>query len=134
MPLAEDEVTIGRKGGNTIQLTEQNVSRSLTLLRPDDVYMRPELGTITAAVSSQTCDGASAMLIVSEDALKRYNLTPRARILGTVSAGVPPRVMGIGPVPAIRKLEARTGVKLADIDLVGGVGAAGGTDDYVLGM
>jgi acetyl-CoA acyltransferase len=75
-------------------------------------------GSVTAGNSSQTSDGAGAVILVSEAALKRYNLRPLARFLGFAVAGVPPEIMGIGPVPAVRKLLARTGLRLGDIDLI----------------
>lgn len=77
-----------------------------------------EGGTITAAVSSQTCDGSSAMLIVSEDALKRYNLTPRARIAHMSVRAADPIWMLTAPIPATEYAMKKTGMKLADIDLV----------------
>ena len=63
-------------------------------------------------------DGAAALIIASEGAANRHGLTPRARIVAMATAGVPPRVMGIGPAPAVQKLLARTGMTLADIDLI----------------
>ncbi len=77
-----------------------------------------EGGTITAAVSSQTCDGSSAMLLVSEDALKRYNLTPRARIAHMSVRGDDPVWMLTAPIPATAYALKRSGMKLEDIDLV----------------
>jgi acetyl-CoA C-acetyltransferase len=77
-----------------------------------------EGGTITAAVSSQTCDGASAMLIVSEDALKRYNLTPRARIAHMSVRAEDPIWMLTAPIPATDYAMKKSGMKLDDIDLV----------------
>jgi 3-oxoadipyl-CoA thiolase len=75
-------------------------------------------GTITAGNASGVNDGAAAMIIVSEAAAKRHGLTPRARVLGMASAAVPPRVMGIGPVPSTRKLMERLGIKIGDFDLI----------------
>ena len=75
-------------------------------------------GTITAAVSSQTCDGASAMLIVSEAALKRYNLTPRARIVHMSVRAADPIWMLTAPIPATEYAMKKSGMKLSDIDLV----------------
>ncbi len=75
-------------------------------------------GTVTAGNSSGINDGACALLLAGREAAKRHGLTPRARILGTAVAGVPPRIMGIGPVAATRKLLARIGMQLADIDLI----------------
>src|SRR5580692_5650749 len=75
-------------------------------------------GTVTAGNASGVNDGAAAMIVASSEAVKRHGLTPRARILGMASAGVPPRVMGIGPVPSTRKLMERLGLTIGDFDLV----------------
>ena len=75
-------------------------------------------GSVTAGNASGVNDGAAALLIASEDAVQAYGLTPIARIIGGATAGVPPRVMGIGPVPASRKLMARLGLSIGDFDVV----------------
>ena len=75
-------------------------------------------GSVTAGNASGVNDGAAALLIASEEAVKAYGLTPIARIIGGAAAGVPPRVMGIGPVPATRKLMALLGLSIADFDVV----------------
>lgn len=75
-------------------------------------------GTVTAANSSGITDGAAAMVLAGENFVKKNGLKPLARIIGATSAGVDPRTMGIGPVPAIAKLEKKTGLKLKDFDLV----------------
>jgi len=75
-------------------------------------------GTVTAGNASGVNDGAAAMIIASAEAVKKYGLTPRARILGAASAGVPPRIMGIGPVPAVKKLVERLGIKVSDFDVI----------------
>jgi len=75
-------------------------------------------GIITAGTSSGITDGGAALVLASADAAQERGLKPRARILGWASVGVDPRVMGIGPVPAIRKLCERTGLDVADFDLV----------------
>lgn len=77
-----------------------------------------ENGTITAGNASGVNDGAGAVLLASELAVKKYNLTPKARILGMQSAGVPPRIMGMGPVPASTKLLKRLNLRLDDIDII----------------
>jgi acetyl-CoA acyltransferase len=74
-------------------------------------------GTVTAGNSSGINDGAAALLIASERAVQDYDLTPLARITGMASVGVPPRIMGIGPEPATRRLLGRAGLDVADIDL-----------------
>jgi 3-oxoadipyl-CoA thiolase len=75
-------------------------------------------GTVTAGNASGVNDGAAALIIASEAAAKRHGLMPRARVLGAASAGVPPRVMGIGPVPATEKLTARLGLAIGDFDVI----------------
>ena len=75
-------------------------------------------GTITAGNASGVNDGAAAMIIASGGAAKQHGLTPRARIVGMASAGVPPRIMGIGPVPSTRKLMERLGLKIGDFDVI----------------
>jgi acetyl-CoA C-acetyltransferase len=77
-----------------------------------------EGGTITAAVSSQTCDGSSAVLVVSEAALKRYNLTPRARIAHMSVRAADPIWMLTAPIPATEHALKKSGIKLSDIDLI----------------
>ncbi|WP_417769483.1 3-oxoadipyl-CoA thiolase [Stappia sp.] len=75
-------------------------------------------GSVTAGNASGVNDGAAALLIASEEAVKAYGLSPIARVTGGAAAGVPPRVMGIGPVPASRKLMARLGLSIADFDII----------------
>lgn len=75
-------------------------------------------GTVTAGNASGTNDGAAALLIADEEAVKKFGLTPMARIAGMASAGVPPRTMGYGPVPATQKLLSRLGLALSDIDII----------------
>ncbi len=75
-------------------------------------------GTVTAGNASGVNDGACALLVASENAVKNYGLTPKVRIVGAAAAGVAPRVMGMGPVPASRKLLAKTGLTIAQMDVV----------------
>jgi acetyl-CoA C-acetyltransferase len=75
-------------------------------------------GTVTAGTASGVNDGAAAVLIASESAVRRYGLTPLARVTSAAVAGVPPRIMGIGPVPATRKLLSRNGLASSDLDLI----------------
>ncbi|MBI5617680.1 MAG: 3-oxoadipyl-CoA thiolase [Gammaproteobacteria bacterium] len=75
-------------------------------------------GTVTAGNASGVNDGACAVLLASAAAVKRHGLTPRARVLGAAVAGVPPRIMGMGPAPATQKLLARMGLKIGDIDVI----------------
>jgi 3-oxoadipyl-CoA thiolase len=75
-------------------------------------------GTVTAGNASGVNDGAAAMIVASEAAVKRHGLTPRARVLGMASAGVPPRIMGIGPVPSTKKLMGCLKLWIGDFDLI----------------
>ena len=77
-----------------------------------------EPGTVTAGNASGINDGAAAIILASEQAVKEHGLTPRARVLGMASAAVPPRIMGIGPVPSTRKLMGKLGLKIGDFDLI----------------
>ena len=73
---------------------------------------------MTAGNASGVNDGAAALLLASEEAAKRHGLTPRARVVAMATAGVPPRIMGMGPVPAVRKLLERTGLRIGEIDII----------------
>jgi 3-oxoadipyl-CoA thiolase len=75
-------------------------------------------GTVTAGNASGVNDGAAAMILATEVTAKKHGLTPRARVVGMASAAVPPRIMGIGPVPSTRKLMQRLGLKIGDFDLI----------------
>lgn len=87
----------------------------LATLKP---AFQPEGGTVTAGNSAGINDGAAAVLMVSDDALKKYNLKPLARVVASAVAGVDPSVMGLGPIPATQKVLQRAGLTLADIDLI----------------
>jgi len=109
----------GRKG-ETVKVEQDEHPRPDTTLE-QLAKLKPFVrnpGTITAGNASGVNDGAAAMLLASEAAVKAHGLTPRARILGMASAAVPPRIMGIGPVPATLKLLARLGHKIGDYDLI----------------
>ena len=114
-------VTIPQKKGETkIVDTDERPRRDTTLeslskLKP---AFKKEGGTVTAGNSSGLNDGAAALLLMSEEKAKNLGLKPLARIVGSASAGVPPRVMGYGPVPATRKALDRAGLQLKDIGLV----------------
>ena len=86
----------------------------LATLKP---AFQPDGGTVTAGNAAGINDGAAAALLVSEDALTRYNLKPLVKIIASAVAGVDPALMGIGPIPAIRKVLDRAGLTIADIDL-----------------
>ncbi|UXC93292.1 MULTISPECIES: 3-oxoadipyl-CoA thiolase [Sphingobium] len=112
-------VVADRKGRETMVDADEHPRPDTTMgmlaaLKP---VVRPD-GTVTAGNASGVNDGAAAMIVASEAAAKTHGLTPRARILGMASAGVPPRVMGIGPVPATRKLIARLGLSIDRFDAV----------------
>jgi 3-oxoadipyl-CoA thiolase len=107
------------RGKETVEVTEDEHPRDTTLEAL--ARLRPAFrtgGTVTAGNASGVNDGAAALLVASEGAARAYGLTPRARIVAGATAGVPPRVMGIGPVPATRKLLARAGLDLGRIDVV----------------
>lgn len=108
----------GRKGETVVDRDEhpraETTLEALTALKP---IVRPD-GTVTAGNASGVNDGAVAMIIASETAVKRHGLQPRARILGMASAGVAPRIMGIGPVPATQKLLARLKLSIDQIDAI----------------
>ena len=90
--------------------TLEALSKLSPLVRPD--------GTVTAGNASGINDGACALIVASEAAVREHGLTPRARVVGSAVAGVAPRVMGIGPVPATGRLLARTGVKMPEISVI----------------
>jgi acetyl-CoA acetyltransferase family protein len=75
-------------------------------------------GVVTAGSSSPLSDGAAAVVVASREAVERYGLTPRARIVSSASAGVPPQIMGLGPVPATEKALSRAGWTVGDVDAV----------------
>ena len=109
-----------KKGDPKLVDTDERPRRDTTMeslakLKP---AFKKEGGTVTAGNASGLNDGASALLIMSEEKAKALNLTPLARIVTSASAGVPPRVMGYGPIPATRKALERAGLKTKDIGLV----------------
>ena len=112
-------VEIAGRKGEIVKVDKDEHPRETTLdqlakLKP---FVRNP-GTITAGNASGVNDGAAALIVASEAAVKAHGLTPRARILGMASAAVPPRIMGIGPVPSTRKLMARLGHKIGDYDVI----------------
>ena len=112
-------VTIPQKKGEPIVVAKDEHPRetSLEALARLKGVVRPD-GTVTAGNASGVNDGACALLVAGEAAAARHGLTPRARILGMASAGVAPRVMGIGPAPATKKVLELTGLALAQIDVI----------------
>jgi len=107
----------GKTGPTQVERDEHPRETTLEALAKLKPVVR-EGGTVTAGNASGVNDGAVALIVASEDAIKRHGLTPRARITGYATAGVPPRVMGIGPVPAVRKLLAKSGLSIGDFDTV----------------
>ncbi|MFD1330136.1 3-oxoadipyl-CoA thiolase [Mycoplana ramosa] len=110
----------GKKGAITTVSVDEHPRAETTLeqLAKLKAPFRKEGGSVTAGNASGVNDGAGALIIASEAAVKRYGLTPRARVVSVVCAGVAPRVMGIGPAPATKKLLEKTGLSLSDIDLI----------------
>jgi 3-oxoadipyl-CoA thiolase len=109
----------GGRAGPTIVERDEHPRPDVTLealakLKP---IVRPD-GTVTAGNASGVNDGAAAMIVASAEAVERYGLVPLARVIGMASAGVAPRIMGIGPVPAVNALCDRLGLKVADFDVV----------------
>ena len=112
-------VTIPQKKGDALVVTKDEHPRetSLEALAKLKGVVRPD-GTVTAGNASGVNDGSCALLLASEAAAARHGLTPRARVVGMATAGVPPRIMGIGPAPATRKVLELTGLSLAQIDVI----------------
>ena len=112
-------VTVPQKKGEPVIVSQDEHPRetSLEALARLSGVVRPD-GTVTAGNSSGINDGACALLLASEAGAARHGLTPRARVLGMATAGVSPRVMGIGPAPAVRRVLAMTGLSLADMSVI----------------
>jgi acetyl-CoA acetyltransferase family protein len=112
-------VEIPQRKGDVVIVDKDEHPRATSLealgkLKP---IIRPD-GTVTAGNASGVNDGAAAIIIASDDAAKRNGLIPKARVLGAAVAGVPPRIMGIGPAPASEKLMRRLGLKIGDFDVI----------------
>ena len=112
-------VTIAQKKGDPLVVSRDEHPRdtSLDALAKLKPIVRPD-GTVTAGNASGVNDGACALLVADEASASRHGLTPRARIVAMATAGVPPRIMGMGPAPATRKVLVVAGLKLDDIDLI----------------
>jgi acetyl-CoA acyltransferase len=119
--LAEEivPVTIVPKKGDPLVVIQDEHPRQTTLeaLAKLKGVVRPD-GTVTAGNASGVNDGACAVLLASADAARQYGLTPRAAVLASATVGVAPRIMGFGPAPAMRKVLAKTGLALADVDVI----------------
>ncbi len=113
-------VVIPRRRGEPVEVTRDEHPRPDTTLGALAKLPTPfrEPGTVTAGNASGVNDGAAALIVASEKAAARSGLRPRARILGLAAAGVPPRIMGIGPVPATRRLLERLGMAIGDFDAI----------------
>ena len=112
-------VSIAQKKGEAIVVSQDEHPRATTLemlakLKP---IVRPD-GTVTAGNASGVNDGACALLLACDAAVRLYGLTPRARVVGMATAGLAPRIMGFGPAPATRKVLALTGLSLAQMDVI----------------
>ena len=112
-------VTIAQKKGDPIVVSRDEHPRetSLEALAKLKGVVRPD-GSVTAGNASGVNDGSCALLLASEAAAARHGLTPRARVVGMATAGVAPRIMGIGPAPAARKVLELTGLSLAQMDVI----------------
>jgi len=104
------EITVVDKDEHPRETTIEALAKLKPIVRPD--------GTVTAGNASGVNDGACAVLLADAETVKRFNLTPRARVLGMATAGVAPRVMGIGPAPASQKLLARLGMTIDQFDVI----------------
>ncbi len=112
-------VTLPARKGDPVVVSKDEHPRETTMealakLKP---IVRPD-GTVTAGNASGVNDGAAAMILASGAAVDRHGLTPRARVIAMATAGVAPRIMGIGPAPATQKLLAKTGRKIGEVDVV----------------
>ncbi|NSY46414.1 3-oxoadipyl-CoA thiolase [Agrobacterium tumefaciens] len=112
-------VTVSTKRGQTVVAQDEHPRAETTLdgLSKLKAPFRTSGGTVTAGNASGVNDGAAALILASEAAVKRFGLTPRARVVSVATAGVEPRLMGVGPLPATQKLLAMNGLKTSDIDI-----------------
>ncbi len=112
-------VTIAQKKGDAVVVDQDEHPRatSLEALAKLKGVVRPD-GTVTAGNASGVNDGACALILANEAAAKRHGLTPRARVVGMATAGLAPRIMGMGPAPATRKVLELTGLKLEQMDVI----------------
>jgi acetyl-CoA acyltransferase len=112
-------VTIkGRKGDTVVEHDEHlRPDTTLEMLAKLKTPFR-EPGTVTAGNASGVNDGSAALILASEEGARRHGLTPRARVVAMATAGVAPRIMGIGPAPAVQRLLAKTGLSMGDIDII----------------
>jgi acetyl-CoA acyltransferase len=113
-------VTIPQRKGDPVVVEKDEHPRATTVeaLAKLATPFKKEGGTVTAGNASGVNDGAAALIVASEAAARKYGLTPIARVLGGAAAAVPPRVMGVGPIPASRKLMARLGLTQEQFDVI----------------
>ncbi|MEO5699726.1 MAG: 3-oxoadipyl-CoA thiolase [Casimicrobiaceae bacterium] len=112
-------VHVPQKKGESVVVDKDEHPRATSLealakLKP---VVRPD-GSITAGNASGVNDGAAALLLATEEGARRHGLTPRARVVAATTAGVPPRIMGVGPAPATQKLLQRVGLGVGDLDII----------------
>ncbi len=112
-------VSIPQRKGDPVRVDKDEHPRetsveALAKLKP---IVRPD-GTVTAGNASGVNDGAAALIVASEEAVKRHGLTPRARVVGMATRGLAPRIMGMGPSPATKAVLERNGLKLSDLDVI----------------
>jgi 3-oxoadipyl-CoA thiolase len=110
LPARKGDPVIVSRDEHPRETTAESLVKLKGIVRPD--------GTVTAGNASGVNDGACAVLLASEDACRRHGLTPKARVVAAAAAGVAPRIMGFGPAPASRKVLAKAGLTLADIDVI----------------
>ena len=111
-------VAVTRKKEVTIVSKDEHPRSDTTMVALAKLKPINATGTVTAGNAAGINDGAAAMIVASEQAAGKHGLRPRARVLGMATAGVPPRVMGIGPVSATQKLLARLGLKMGDFGVI----------------
>lgn len=114
-------VTIPRRKGDPVVVSQDEHPRpetTLEALAKLPTPFRKEGGSVTAGNASGVNDGAAAMILASEEAARKHGLTPRARVVAVATAGVPPRIMGVGPAPATRKVLEKAGLSLADMAVI----------------
>jgi acetyl-CoA acyltransferase len=120
--LAEEILTVNipqRKGDDIIFEKDEHLRSGSTIEALQKLHPAfKENGSVTAGNSSGINDGSCALIIASEEAAKEHGLIPKARVLGLAAGGVPPRVMGMGPVPSTKKLLARLGLTMDDMDII----------------
>ncbi len=112
-------VEVPQRKGPPVEVTRDEHPRETSIEKLASLHTPfREDGSVTAGNASGVNDGAAALIVASAAAVEKYGLTPRARIAGMATAGVPPRIMGMGPAPATKKLMERHGLSIGDIDLV----------------